>query len=131
MSASSERQQTVRLIRLRDQAVVTDRCDVAVSFVARLKGLLFRSGLAPGEGLLFPECKSVHMWGMRFSIDVVFLSHASRGTSGELCVSSVYDSIQPWRFLPVADFVATDALELSAGTVSRLGLKKGDVLCIS
>jgi uncharacterized membrane protein (UPF0127 family) len=46
---------------------------VAVTLLSRLLGLsLLRPGRA-GEGLLIPRCRSVHTFGMRFAIDVVFL----------------------------------------------------------
>ncbi|HEX8065004.1 MAG TPA: DUF192 domain-containing protein [Thermoleophilaceae bacterium] len=42
---------------------------------ARLLGLaLLRPGsLPPGHGLLIPRCSSVHTFGMRFAVDVLFL----------------------------------------------------------
>jgi hypothetical protein len=45
----------------------------ARSFRSRLLGLAFRSGLDPGEALLLPRCRSIHTFGMRFPIDVVFV----------------------------------------------------------
>jgi uncharacterized membrane protein (UPF0127 family) len=46
---------------------------VAVTLLSRLLGLaLLRAGRA-GEGLLIPRCRSVHTFGMRFPVDVVFL----------------------------------------------------------
>jgi uncharacterized protein len=46
---------------------------VAESRRARLLGLAFRRAPPPGWGLLLPRCRSVHTFGMRFPIDVVFL----------------------------------------------------------
>ena len=40
---------------------------------ARLLGLAFRRHPPDGWALLFPRCRSVHTFGMRFAIDVVFL----------------------------------------------------------
>jgi hypothetical protein len=46
---------------------------VAVTPLSRLLGLaLLRVGRA-GEGLLIPRCRSVHTFGMRFPIHVVFV----------------------------------------------------------
>jgi uncharacterized protein len=39
-----------------------------------LKGLAFRRVPPDGWALLFPRCRSVHTFGMRFPIDVVFLN---------------------------------------------------------
>jgi uncharacterized protein len=51
---------------------------VAVGFRARLLGL---AGLEPAEagpGLLIPRCSSVHTFGMRFPLDLVFLDRRQR-----------------------------------------------------
>ena len=40
---------------------------------ARLRGLVWRREPPDGWALLFPHCRSVHTFGMRFPIDVVFL----------------------------------------------------------
>ena len=46
---------------------------VAESWWARLRGLAWRREPPDGWALLFPRCRSVHTFGMRFPIDVVFL----------------------------------------------------------
>jgi hypothetical protein len=52
----------------------------AASLRARLLGLalLPRGALPPGHALLIPHCRSVHTFGMRFPIDVVFLDERGR-----------------------------------------------------
>jgi uncharacterized membrane protein (UPF0127 family) len=40
---------------------------------ARLLGLALLRQLAPDRALLIPGCRSVHTFGMRFALDVVFL----------------------------------------------------------
>jgi uncharacterized membrane protein (UPF0127 family) len=39
----------------------------------RLLGLAFLRELPPGHALLIPGCRSVHTFGVRFAIDIVFL----------------------------------------------------------
>ena len=52
------------------------RVPVAVTLPSRLLGLaLLRPGRA-GAGLLIPRCRSVHTFGMRFALRVVFLDGA-------------------------------------------------------
>ena len=46
---------------------------VAETRRARLLGLAFRRAPPDGWALLFPRCRSIHTFGMRFPIDVVFL----------------------------------------------------------
>jgi uncharacterized protein len=51
---------------------------VATSLRSRLFGLaLLRRGRA-GQGLLIPRCRSVHTFGMRFPLDVLFLDEDDR-----------------------------------------------------
>ena len=62
-----------RLRRL-PRTVVQDReVPVAVSRRSRLLGLALLPGEIAGAGLLIPHCRSVHTFGMRFSLDVAFL----------------------------------------------------------
>jgi uncharacterized protein len=46
---------------------------VARTPVQRLRGLALRRFPPPQTALLFPRCRSIHTFGMRFPIDVVFL----------------------------------------------------------
>jgi uncharacterized membrane protein (UPF0127 family) len=41
---------------------------------ARLLGLAFLDRDQAGEGLLIPECRAIHTFGMRFPLDVLFLA---------------------------------------------------------
>ncbi len=109
---------------LKTKEILSEKCFVAESFSDRLRGLIGRARLEPGEGLLFPRCGSVHMWFMSFPIDVVFVDDQWR-------VTSTHPSVRPWKLLPVGDLKAKHALELPEGTVARAGLRKGDELCSS
>jgi uncharacterized membrane protein (UPF0127 family) len=46
---------------------------VAQGAAERMRGLLGRDGLPVGELLLLDPCGSIHTFGMRFSIDTLFL----------------------------------------------------------
>ncbi len=110
----------VKVISLtRAGETVCARCAVATRPWTRLRGLLGRSGLEAGEGMLFPRTGSVHTMFMRFPIDVVFLDR-------ELCVLSVREAVPPWR--AVKQRGATWTLELAAGEAARAGIEPGGVL---
>jgi uncharacterized membrane protein (UPF0127 family) len=49
---------------------------VASSFRDRLVGLAFRRAPPDGRGLLLPGCRSVHTFGMRYALDLVWLDPA-------------------------------------------------------
>lgn len=44
----------------------------------RARGLAFRAPPAPGVALHIPRCRSVHTFGMRFDLDLVWLDAAGR-----------------------------------------------------
>lgn len=62
-----------RFIRLPRRKVFGVEFPVAEGVPARLMGLAFIDPEAAGPGLLIPRCRSIHTFGMRFPIDVVFL----------------------------------------------------------
>jgi trehalose synthase len=70
--------------RLRDlpsTTVLGRRVPVAVGPGARLLGLSHLDREAAGPGLLIPRCASVHTFGMRFPLDLVFLDRGGRPLS--------------------------------------------------
>jgi uncharacterized protein len=62
-----------RLSGLPRTDVVGRRVRVAATRTARLLGLALLDRDAAGPGLLIPRCRSVHTFGMRFELDLVFL----------------------------------------------------------
>jgi uncharacterized protein len=104
-----------------DGAVVCERCVVAHSVLRRMKGLLGRRELPAGEGIHLRPASSVHMFFMRFPIDVVFLDR-------DLRVVDVRENLRPWRV--AARRGAKSALELAAGEAERRGLRVGDRLAL-
>lgn len=120
----------VQVEALKNQALIADKCHVAECFLDRLRGLIGKTGLQPGEALLFPKCKSIHMWFMSFPIDVVFLTRTD-GVSGKTHrISSLWENVHPWRARPLTDWSASDVIELPQGTIQRCALSPGDEVCI-
>lgn len=68
-----DRVPTRRLARLPTRRPLGAEAPVATGFRARLLGLALLPRGAAGAGLLIPRCSSVHTFGMRFALDVVFL----------------------------------------------------------
>jgi len=62
-----------RLDRLPTVVALGARVRLADTLRARLLGLALLEGIVDDELLLIPRCGSVHTFGMRFAIDVVFL----------------------------------------------------------
>jgi uncharacterized membrane protein (UPF0127 family) len=81
-----------------------------------MRGLLGRTGLESGEGLLLRPCGSVHTLFMRFAIDVVFCDR-------DLAVLAVRPDVRPWRTAGARGAKVT--LELAAGEAARRGIAPG------
>ena len=111
------------LARVRNAAgaVVCERCEIPKSSFGRMRGLLGRSGLEPGSGMLIDAAPSVLTFFMRFPIDVVFLDR-------DCTVVRVVHALKPWRVAGARRAVA--ALELPAGTAAEARLEEGDVLVL-
>ena len=97
-----------------DGGTVCERCRIAENPLTRLKGLLGRGQLGPGEGLLLRPVGAIHTWFMRFPIDAVFLDR-------ELSVVGLAETLKPWRFAGRRG--ARAVLELPAGECARLALR--------
>jgi uncharacterized protein len=107
-------------IRLERGPVVCEHGELAMSLWKRTKGLLGRSGLADDEGLWIPT-SSIHMFGMRFAIDVIYANREGR-------VLKLVRDIKPWRMSWCMG--AKVALELPVGAIDRCGVQVGDHLVI-
>jgi uncharacterized membrane protein (UPF0127 family) len=110
---------TFARVRTADGAVVCERCEIPESSFGRARGLLGRDGLEPGGGMLIDRAGSVHMFFMRFPIDVVFLAR-------DRTVVGVKHRLGPWRMAAARGAVA--ALELPAGRAAGVGVETGEVL---
>ena len=70
-----------RLRQLPSVIVLGREVTVASTRYARLFGLAHLSMDEAGPGLLIPRCRSVHTFGMRFALDLVFLDRDGRPCS--------------------------------------------------
>jgi uncharacterized membrane protein (UPF0127 family) len=116
--------QTAAATRLRVQnstraTLIADRADIADSSAKRREGLLKRAGLESGEGLWIAPCEAVHTIGMRFAIDVLFLSKQRR-------VLKIRTGMPRWRM--AVCLRAHSVLELPAGQAAATHTVVGDQL---
>jgi len=94
---------------------------VADTPLARMRGLLGRRELPPGEGLLLRPAGSIHTAFMRFPIDVVFLDR-------DLTVLGIEREVPAWRTARRRG--ARSVLELPAGASDRNGIAAGGRLAL-
>jgi len=102
-----------------DGKVVCERCLVADTAFRRLRGLLGRRELSPGDGIVLRPGWSIHTAFMLFPIDVAFVD-------ADQVVVKVVENLKPFRASLCRG--ARDVVELAAGEAERRGLKAGDRL---
>ena len=110
-----------RVDNLTRDKVLATRALLASDSRTRREGLLKRSSLDQGEGLLITPCEAIHTFGMKFAIDVVFLDR-------KRVVRKILHAMPKNRigFCLAADI----ALELPAGAASASGTEVGDQLAL-
>jgi uncharacterized membrane protein (UPF0127 family) len=106
-------------LKASDGRVVCARCLIAQRPWQRMRGLLGRARLDPGEGMLFRPAGSIHMFFMRFAIDAVFCT-------AELEVIDVERNLAPWRVAGRKG--AKVVIELAAGAAEAVAV--GDRLVL-
>jgi uncharacterized protein len=109
-AAPADASARLRAVNVTRGIQLADQLERADSFLARLKGLLGRSELPAGAGLLISHCTSVHCIGMAFAIDVLHLDRQNR-------VMRVIRNMAPGRIGPWVPGGAS-VLELPAGAAS-------------
>jgi uncharacterized protein len=102
-----------------DGRVVCERCVVADTAFRRLRGLLGRRELTPGDGIVLRPGWSIHTAFMLFPIDVAFVD-------ADQVVVKLVENLKPFRASVCRG--ARDVVELAAGEARRRGLKAGDRL---
>jgi uncharacterized protein len=107
--------------------VLCERLEEAGGMRGKSRGLLGREGLAPGTGMLFEAgwmepFMCMHMFFMRFAIDIVFLDRGGR-------VIRISHNLRPWRLSPIV-WGARKALELPAGGAAESRTEVGDQIAL-
>lgn len=83
----------------------------------RLGGLLVLAPLQSNEGLWISPCNSVHTFGMKYVLDLVYVDKHDK-------VCGLVNSVKPWRVSLCLK--AKAVIEMTAGSLQSLDLKCGD-----
>ncbi|MBI2301406.1 MAG: DUF192 domain-containing protein [Armatimonadetes bacterium] len=92
---------------------------LGTSFGLKLRGLMFRREFAPFDALWLAPTAEIHMFWVRFPIDLVWLD-------GELRVVGAVEAIRPWRLARCRG--AESVLEAPVETLQRTQTQVGDAL---
>lgn len=104
------------------QTQIADKGKLANSFKARLIGLMNRTSLEDGEALVITRCNSIHMFFMKFAIDVIFTDKDNK-------VVGLVENIKPYRLSPIF-FQSRCAIEAPTGVIAKSKTAVGDQIRI-
>jgi uncharacterized membrane protein (UPF0127 family) len=114
---------TAQLVHRASGRVLAGRLEIARSFFARGRGLMFRAPLEAGQALMIEPCSGIHMLFVRFPIDAVFLDQYGR-------VLRTYRGLKPWTGIVPLVAGARSVVELAAGELQGIDLKAGEELVV-
>lgn len=100
--------------------IVAHKVAWAGTSAERRRGLLGRSSLSAEEGIYLAPCEWLHTFGMRFPIDIAFMS-----TDG--VILAIHHGLKPNRLSKIV-LRAKGVLELSEGTLRRTNTAVGDIV---
>jgi uncharacterized protein len=99
-------------------SIIASRIKIAQNPWTRMKGLIGSRDFASGEALIITHCQSIHMFFMKFPIDVIFCDRQDR-------VVGLCSGIKPFCLSPIY-FKASYAIELPSGSIILSKTKIGD-----
>lgn len=109
---------TVKIVNRTKNVVITEQAEMADNPWTRFMGLMGRKSLDQKAGLVIYPNNSIHMFFMRFPIDVLHV--AADGT-----VLKILHSIKPWRVGPIVG-KCKYTVELAAGAAKSTNTTEGD-----
>ncbi|MCX7708217.1 MAG: DUF192 domain-containing protein [Clostridia bacterium] len=101
---------------------IASKCSLADTFVKRFIGLMGKSELPDNYGLMISPCNSIHMFFMRFPLDIIFIDKENK-------VVHQVENILPWKVSRIVP-QARSAIELPVGTIRITETTLGDQLSI-
>lgn len=111
-----------KIIITKNNIVITENAEIADTFFARFRGLMFRKSIADDYALYITPCNQIHMLNMRFAIDVVYLDK-----SGTVIKTDV--NVPPGKICKTVKN-AKSVIELKSFSASKLGIQNGDTIKI-
>lgn len=115
--------ETYTVRKASNQTIIGSKVRMADTAWTRMVGLLNTAHLNPGEGLIITQCNSIHMFFMKYPIDVIFVDKSG-------AVVGLVQDIKPFRLSRIY-FRAHLAIELPSGTIAQNNVQSNDTILIS
>ena len=110
----------MKIINETRNKVLAEEAAVANTTFSRMQGLLGKSDLAQGQGLIIKPASSIHTFFMRFTIDAIFVDKHNR-------VIAIYPDMTSFR-LSGLHLNASLVIELPAGVIRATGTQVGNIV---
>ncbi len=115
-----EKMKTVEIINESNAGVLLVKAEVADTFFRRLRGLLGQRELPAGRGLLLKPANSIHTFGMKFAIDVIFIDREGR-------ILKIIEKMPPGKISPLVKG-ASSVIEAAGGELTKANPAIGDII---
>lgn len=119
MGSTETTEKRLRVTNRRSGQLLTSHAGIANTSELRRRGLLQHTSLAEGDGLWIAPCEAVHSFGMKFTIDVLYLSKQ------KIVLKTRPNMVKRRISLCLR---AHSVLEVPAGMIAKTGTLVGDQL---
>lgn len=119
MGSTETTEKRLRVINRRSGQLLTSHAGIANTSELRRRGLLKHTSLEEGDGLWIAPCEAVHSFGMKFTIDVIYLSKQ------KIVMKTRPNMVRRRISLCLR---AHSVLEVPAGMIAKTGTLVGDQL---
>jgi uncharacterized membrane protein (UPF0127 family) len=106
----------------KDDKILIESVEGAFGLAARMRGLLGRNNLEMDHALYIKPCGSIHTFGMRFSLDLIFLDK-------NLSVVKIVHDVSPGKMVLGGKYAAS-VIELESGWFDWQKLNAGDSVAL-
>ena len=111
----------MQIMNISNNTVLAYSAKIADTFISRLKGLLGTASLPARQCLVIKPCSSVHTFGMKYSLDIVFMDKNNR-------VLRIVSNLPPNRIACCSG--GSYVLEFAGGSLEAAEITVGDYLQI-
>jgi len=110
----------MQILNKTKNTLISSNVTIADTFISRMIGLLNRKSLAEQEALIITKCNSIHMFFMKFPIDVLFVDKNN-------IVVGLLENIKPFHLSPIF-FKSSYVIELPVEQIETSSSALGDVI---
>lgn len=109
-----------KIVIKNEDEILFQNSNITSNFVDRFRGLMGKNSLEENEALCISPCNSIHMFFMKFPIDVIFLDKNER-------IIHLIENMKPWAISKIVARAAC-VIEMPAGSLKKKDLKMNDII---